>query len=147
MGDDPTFLAYMDHHNACPTCIAAGQGRGGRCDAGNSLWRLDQDRWCWPASNAMNTQEIELFQQREKRLGDLLADRLVLRDRSMDARVSCGECRQGKSETCADVLPKPWDVLNHCHAFQAGPFDDLPVVRMIRRFPKQRQKLVRAEEF
>lgn len=154
MGDEPEFDAYTAHHDGCPLCIAAGQGRGSRCAAGNDLWRTYADRWCWPASNAMNTQEIEVFQEREKRLGELLADRLVLRDRSQDARVSCGECRQGKSSVCDDRLPKPWNVLNHCHAFKAGPFEgDLPVVRKFGRpqakpaAAKPAQEFVRAEDF
>lgn len=29
---------YQRHHFACPTCIAAGQGRGLRCGVGASLW-------------------------------------------------------------------------------------------------------------
>jgi hypothetical protein len=30
--------AYHAHHFNCPTCIAAGQGRGLRCGVGMSLW-------------------------------------------------------------------------------------------------------------
>ncbi len=30
--------AYHLHHFACPTCIAAGQGRGLRCGTGAALW-------------------------------------------------------------------------------------------------------------
>ena len=61
-----------------------------------------------------------------------------------DDRISCGECRQGKSQVCKDVLPKPWDVLNRCHVFEAGPFDadrDLPVVR------KSYAKVIHARDF
>lgn len=30
--------AYHAHHFKCPTCCAAGQGRGQRCGAGSALW-------------------------------------------------------------------------------------------------------------
>ena len=30
--------AYQRHHFACPTCIAAGQGRGLRCGLGAAMW-------------------------------------------------------------------------------------------------------------
>lgn len=29
---------YQEHHFSCPTCIAAGQGRGLRCGVGAALW-------------------------------------------------------------------------------------------------------------
>ena len=29
---------YLAHHFNCPTCIAAGRGRGLRCGVGRSLW-------------------------------------------------------------------------------------------------------------
>ncbi len=29
---------YQQHHFSCPTCIAAGQGRGLRCGVGAALW-------------------------------------------------------------------------------------------------------------
>jgi len=31
-------LNYHQHHFKCPTCIAAGQGRGIRCSVGAALW-------------------------------------------------------------------------------------------------------------
>lgn len=30
--------AYLRHHFTCPTCCAAGHGRGDRCTAGADLW-------------------------------------------------------------------------------------------------------------
>lgn len=30
--------AYLRHHFTCPSCCAAGQGRGDRCTAGADLW-------------------------------------------------------------------------------------------------------------
>ncbi len=30
--------AYLRHHFTCPSCCAAGQGRGDRCPAGADLW-------------------------------------------------------------------------------------------------------------
>jgi hypothetical protein len=59
------------------------------------------DRWCWPASDAMNTAEIETFTARLSRFtdkgmtlagGEALADKLVIRDREQDDRHSCFEC-------------------------------------------------------
>lgn len=95
------------------------------------------DECCFPHSSAMNTAEIELFEIRNLRFGEKLADQLVIRDRDQDDRISCGECKQGKSSVCEDVTPKPWDVLQRCDHFQSGPFDadlDLPVItRGLRR--------------
>lgn len=59
------------------------------------------DRWCWPASDAMNTVEIETFTARLSRFtdkgmtiadGEVLADKLVIRDRQREDRHSCFEC-------------------------------------------------------
>lgn len=59
------------------------------------------DRWCWPASAAMNRIEIETFTARLSRFtdkgmtiaeGEVLADKLVIRDREQDDRHSCFEC-------------------------------------------------------
>jgi hypothetical protein len=63
--------------------------------------------------------------------GDL-AERLILRSRDGDDRISCGECRQGKSARCNNVMPITWDVMNRCEMFEGGEFDadrDLPTVR------------------
>ena len=62
----------------------------------------DPDRWCWPRSSAMNGVEIGTFETRlhkftEKGLarkdGEVLADKLVLRDRESDDRRVCLECQ------------------------------------------------------
>ena len=59
------------------------------------------DRWCWPVSDAMNTVEIDTFTARLSRFttkgmtladGEVLADKLVIRDREQDDRYSCFEC-------------------------------------------------------
>lgn len=59
------------------------------------------DRWCWPHSTAMNSEEIDSFNSRvslflERGLGQeeasSLADRLVIRDRDEDDRSVCLEC-------------------------------------------------------
>lgn len=34
----PLAAAYYRHHFACPSCCAAGHGRGDRCTAGADLW-------------------------------------------------------------------------------------------------------------
>lgn len=61
----------------------------------------DPDRWCWPHSSAMNTVEIDTFTGRLARFTDkglsldkaeVLADKLVIRDRELDDRHSCFEC-------------------------------------------------------
>ena len=61
----------------------------------------DPDRWCWPQSSAMNTVEIDTFTARLSRftdkglpqaVGEMLADKLVLRDREQDDRRVCLEC-------------------------------------------------------
>lgn len=61
----------------------------------------DTDRWCWPHSTAMNTMEIDTFTVRLARFtdkgldlvaGELLADKLVIRDRDKDDRAVCLEC-------------------------------------------------------
>ena len=60
------------------------------------------DRWCWPHSSAMNGAEINTFTVRlhnftDKGLsrddGETLADKLVLRDRDLDDRRICLECK------------------------------------------------------
>ena len=62
----------------------------------------DPDRWCWPRSSAINSAEIDTFAARlhqftDKGLarndGEVLADRLVLRDRDQDDRRVCLECK------------------------------------------------------
>ncbi len=59
------------------------------------------DRWCWPASPAMNLGEIDTFTARLARFTDKgvnyddaerLADGLVIRDREGDDRRLCLEC-------------------------------------------------------
>ena len=74
----------------------------------------DPDRWCWPHSAAMNTGEIHTFTARlarftDKGLGlddaEVLADKLVTRDRESDDRRLCLECfhlsgQSGKAWDC-----------------------------------------------
>ena len=61
----------------------------------------DPDRWCWPHSAAMTGREIDTMVERThlfNRRGlaaldaELLADKLVTRDREGDARRLCMEC-------------------------------------------------------
>ena len=61
----------------------------------------DPDRWCWPHSSAMNTEEIDTFTARLARFTDkglhlsdaeALADKLVTRDRDNDHCRLCLEC-------------------------------------------------------
>jgi hypothetical protein len=68
----------------------------------NSAQIDDSDRWCWPYSSAMNGREIDIFLIRLEHFRSLgvglnsaenLADRLVIRDRDLDDRVMCVECK------------------------------------------------------
>lgn len=61
----------------------------------------DPDRWCWPASAAMNGAEIDTFTARVVRFTDKgvslvdaerLSDKLAMRDREDDDRRLCLEC-------------------------------------------------------
>ena len=62
----------------------------------------DPDRWCWPHSQAMTGREIDTFAERSNQFNrrglaaldaELLADKLVNRDRDGDNRHLCVECR------------------------------------------------------
>jgi hypothetical protein len=68
----------------------------------NSVQMKDSDRWCWPHSSAMNGREINIFLIRLEHFRSIgiglnsaenLADRLVIRDRDLDDRVMCVECK------------------------------------------------------
>jgi hypothetical protein len=61
----------------------------------------DPDPWCWPHNSAMTGAEIDTFTMRQALFTDkgmsldeaeLLADKLVLRDRHADDRRLCLEC-------------------------------------------------------
>ena len=62
----------------------------------------DPDRWCWPHSPAMNGSEIETFEVRMRQFtqkglankdAETLVDKLILRDRDLDDRRVCLECK------------------------------------------------------
>ena len=89
---------------------------------------LDPDSYCWPHSSAMNTAEINrmalrigMFQRRGLELlqAEALADRCMLRDREIDDRRACVECKHLQaSGTCAAkqaALPKT--MFHRCHKF------------------------------
>ena len=72
-----------------------------KCDSSIAVSE-DPDRWCWPNSSAMNSAEIGTFEARLHKFtdkgmarndGEVLADRLVLRDRDQDDRRVCLECK------------------------------------------------------
>ncbi len=80
----------------------------------------DPDRWCWPQSSAMNRAEIDTFAARLSRFinkgltrneGEVLADRLVLRDRDLDDGRVCLECKH-----LAGHGARSW----HCANWQAA---------------------------
>ena len=67
-----------------------------------AVGQADSDLWCWPHSSAMNTLEIDTFIVRLEQFtrqgvslpnAELLAERLVLRDRNEDDRQLCLECQ------------------------------------------------------
>lgn len=66
-----------------------------------SLGRCSLDRFCWPSSTAMNSDEIGTFLSRKKRLMHLGIDpgqtdevvaKMQMRDRDLDDRICCLEC-------------------------------------------------------
>ena len=86
------------------------------------------DAHCWPHSDAMNTAEINrmalrigMFQRRGLQLlqAEAFSDRCLLRDRDMDDRRACVECKHWQtSGTCAAkqvALPKT--MFHRCHKF------------------------------
>lgn len=87
----------------------------------------DPDRFCWPDGPAANSAEILAMERRIDRFrsygltavdADRLADRLLLRDRDLDTRVMCVECRFGRAKRCAGAGPLAGDVLHRCPAFE-----------------------------
>lgn len=70
-------------------------------DATAKTLTADPDCYCWPHSDAMNGQEIDIFTERLAKFTDKglrldeaerLADKLAIRDREADDRRLCLEC-------------------------------------------------------
>lgn len=85
-----------------PLLLAASLALDASIVAAGTFTGNDPDTDCWPHSTAMNGAEIDLFTARLNRFtdkglvstdGEALADKLVIRDREMDDRRSCLECR------------------------------------------------------
>ena len=85
-----------------PLLLAASLALDASIVAAGTFTGNDPDADCWPHSTAMNGAEINLFTARLHRFtdkglaptdGEVLADKLVIRDREMDDRRSCLECR------------------------------------------------------
>ena len=85
-----------------PLLLSASLALDASISAAGTLPGNDPDADCWPDSTAMNGTEIDLFTARLHRFtdkglthtdGEVLADRLVIRDRETDDRRSCRECR------------------------------------------------------
>ena len=85
-----------------PSLLAASLALDAAIVATDALTGLDPDAFSWPHSAAMNGAEIDLFTARLHRFtdkgltrtdGEVLADKLVIRDRETDDRWSCLECR------------------------------------------------------
>ena len=79
--------------------------------ASNESPPADPDRWCWPQSEAMNTAEIDRFRCRVVSFirrgitdsqAELVADRLVIRDREQDDRRTCLECNTYRPGRCGN---------------------------------------------
>ncbi|MDP3424967.1 MAG: hypothetical protein Q8S32_14570 [Burkholderiaceae bacterium] len=115
--------AYQAHHWTCPTCISAGKGYGLRCGTGAALWTAyDAEDMPVPKRAASATpalrrpateihpslltpasqteidlmgKRLALFDARGVDVDDAerLVDKLLVRDRELDRRGSCAECR------------------------------------------------------
>lgn len=86
------------------------------------------DAHCWPHSNAMNTAEINrmalrigMFQRRGLQLlqAEAFSDRCLLRDRDMDDRRACVECKhlQARGTCAAKQAALPKTMFHRCHKF------------------------------
>jgi len=85
-----------------PLLLAASLALDASISAAGALPGNDPDAACWPDSTAMTGTEIDMFTARLHRFtdkgltrtdGEVLADRLVIRDREADDWRSCLECR------------------------------------------------------
>ena len=94
---EPTKPGFVGFVGSIPAGI---EKTGGDPTASND-GQPDPDRWCYPVGDAMNTREIETFTARLVRFTDkgmglevaeLVADKLVMRDRERDDRRLCLEC-------------------------------------------------------
>lgn len=114
--------AYQRHHWGCVVCIAAGRGSGLRCGTGAALWgsfdavdkplpvraqpapatpqpvATDSPPVAEPTEQEAErtSKRLALFAARGVRGDDaeVLAQRLLMRDREGDRRGGCAECRQ-----------------------------------------------------
>ena len=96
---EPPFVGFAG------TPAGTFENSGGESAAANDA-TADPDRWCWPKSSAMNGEEIDTFVARlhkftdkglSQTVGEMLADKLVIRDREQDDRRLCLECLHLKS--------------------------------------------------
>lgn len=94
-------VAANDHDNTAPKPFPA----------------PDPDRYCWPHSTAMNTVELDTFTKRLARFTDkgmgledaeLMADKMVKRDRTLDDRRVCLECTHLAGQSGAVWHCKNW---------------------------------------
>ena len=86
----------------------------------------DPERWCWPHSQAMTGREIDTFAERSSQFNrrgltaldaELLAEKLVNRDRDGDDRHLCVECRNCRPGLrCVNKLAV-LNVLQRCDHF------------------------------
>lgn len=85
-----------------PFLLAASLALDAAISASGKFGVTNPDAYCWPSSMAMNSAEIDLFMARLDRFAnkglslherETLADKLVIRDREADDRLSCLECR------------------------------------------------------
>jgi hypothetical protein len=90
--------------SVAPTCVALEKMESSAAAMNDPVVTAtdDPDRCCYPHSSAMNTAEIKTFTARLSRFttrgmtmsdSEVLADKLVIRDREEDDRRVCLECR------------------------------------------------------
>lgn len=85
---------------ASPAATDCGTAAGACPAASHEAVALHPDAGCWPDSSAMNTEEIGVFTVRLTHFtsrggaaAEALAEKLLLRDRDLDDRRLCAECR------------------------------------------------------
>lgn len=66
---------------------------------------------------AFTTRAVKFVRIGLRHDADNLAELLTLRDRDIDERRLCVECRHGRSARCPDGLPMPLATLHRCGAF------------------------------
>jgi hypothetical protein len=106
-----THEAFLPVAVATVTSVASGMER--HSDSHNDL-TYEVDRWCYPFSDAMNSDEIAKFSRRLTHfqicgltldVAERIADDLVMRDRDKcDDRHLCFECSHYQDGRCSNAI-------------------------------------------